>query len=137
MALHDRVTTNESEATELTAGKLAYHNKQDIVVAGSGNYTAGTITVERINDSVIITGHNILSHPSATVSQTAVGLLPTWARPRATVVNVYYMTNSHVSRIILYSNGQFGTNYLNWAGTSVAQSNTSVAPTITYNVDSI
>jgi hypothetical protein len=60
------------------------YRRETIVLDGSGDITTGTIVVEKVFNQVMIAATGNITHTNGVSATTAVGVLPTWARPKNT-----------------------------------------------------
>ena len=105
---------------------------QDINLAGSGNFTGGSIRVSKVGKSVTISYISALTHASLSQPASAVGVIPEWARPEVDQSNTYTNSASAIRRVIISSTGQLTAEHRNYSGTLDAT--TISAPTISYTV---
>jgi hypothetical protein len=102
-----------------------YQNSETINLAGSGDFTAGTLLVERVGNLVSVTQKGDLTHSSTTVADSAAGEVPAWARPNSTTNN----QSRSDTRVNVLSDGTFRINY------DTAQTGETTVSTVSYVVD--
>lgn len=111
--------------------ELVYQNEATINASGSGDFTAGSLKVSRIGNSVTLTVLVNITFPSASRGASASGFLPTWARPEAFRANLYSFQSGTRQRYIeINPNGSLAFEFSD--GSSIADSG--VTASITYTV---
>jgi len=117
-------------------GILTYYNVTTVNLSGSGDFTSGTLKVERINDTVTITSLTTPTFPSDSEPASAINLIPTWARPSSTKTNVTVFSGARIWMLRVNTNGSIAYEVRTWAG---ALSNTTTdagnVTAISYSVE--
>lgn len=101
-----------------------YQNSATLDLASSGDFTAGTLLVERVGNTVTVTQSGDLTHASATSADSASGFIPSWARPSTTANN----QSRGDTRIDSLSDGTFRMSY------DSAQTGETTISSLVYNV---
>jgi len=142
-----RIKINDTDATAYTVyfddfkfGPAAqvqtvYRKSQTIDLTGSGDFTGGEIQVERVGNIVTATVRDSTFSASSSVSS-AIGLLPEWARPSAsldTPTNVFFQDATRVYKIQFDNDGSVKGSFNDWAGSPSATTAINFA-TISYTV---
>lgn len=114
------VTTQYSEIIDLT---------------GSGNFTGGSIKVERVGNIVSIQAITALTFTSSAGPNSAVGILPEWARPDVDSYNLpVYSGSSYILRVRVTPLGGIALFFNNFSGVAAPQTTDGVLSAITYPV---
>lgn len=110
---------------------------QEEVIELGGDFIAGeSVKVVRIGSMVTISSTTgPLSHSSGEFAESALGAIPSWARPLDTIYNVYRVLTS-IYTVYVDEDGVFRTAYRETAspGTGSTKPNSGYPPTISYNV---
>lgn len=110
-----------------------YQKDEEIDVSSSGDFTSGTILVERINRTVTITFLTQLDHASMSTATSASGLIPEWARPNQEKNNTYAV-GATTFQLRSFPDGKIRTIYLDDNGSNTNRTNASELGSITYSV---
>lgn len=125
------------QAGSSRGGILAYYNKEVVDLASSGNFTSGSILVERVNQQVTITAVTNIVFPSDDQPTSASGLIPTWARPTLDAQNACYFSSAALWRMSSNANGSFEFLIRDYAGSASNDTGTnSEGMTMSYSVGS-
>ena len=122
------------DLVEMKAGQVisqvTYQNEAIINLAGSGNFTGGSIKVSRVGNNVTITTPIEITHASLTAPTSASGVIPSWARPQTQVYNAYLANSASgdLRNIIARPDGTVVLVY------DASRTGTGGLPTITYTV---
>lgn len=125
------LTASAAEINAAAVGSVA-----SVTVELGGGFTAGeSVKCSRIGNVVTITGTTgSIAHPSNNSPDSAAEIIPASFRPASTISNVFWHTTAHIALVSITSAGLFRIEYRDWTGTLSAQSQTGVAPTISYAV---
>jgi len=111
--------TAKIDRVQLGPDKLVpslFFRTQLIELASIGGFASGQMRVSRIGNKVTIDGTGGVS-PSADTASTAVGTIPTWARPVATRNNLYNSSDTGTRRVQVTSDGTLTVGAINLDGT--------------------
>lgn len=105
------VSPTIEEAAGGSNGLIPYYNTTTVVL--NNEFTGGnrTVTVERIGNTVTLTGQGVATHSGNSSPDSSSGLLPTWARPSDTVTNLYYLENTNLGMVRVTAAGLVGCTY--------------------------
>lgn len=119
-------TQDLDRAEDGNPGILDYYNEEIIDLAGSGDFTGGKIVVTRVNNVVTITSEDVISYASNSSPNSAVGVIPTWARPQTTIApsNLTTFGGSFVIFVRVDDDGTLGINSRDWSGNNTSLTNT-------------
>jgi len=106
----------------------------DINLAGSGNFTGGSIRVTRVGKQVVINVTATVTHASLSSADSAAGMLPEWARPPISTLNMYHAAAAGIFSINAQPSGVLGFQYFNWSGASLNRTDAGSRGMIAYNV---
>lgn len=123
--------TSGSQFRDNTANEGIFADVQSVTLSSSGNFTGGSIQVERVGKVVTISGD--LTHALSSSPASLGGYIPTWASPTQDVSNVYFSSLIGTSLVNISLTGLFQTEYRDWAGAFRSQTSTS-SITISYTV---
>lgn len=98
---------------------------ENISLASSGDFTTGDIKVSRVGRIVTIETIGTLSFTSDVNPVSGLGILPPWATPTDSRLNLPLMNASNVTYFAARSDGAVEAAFRNWAGT--LQANTATA----------
>lgn len=105
------------------------------IVTANGSFTGGTLRVSKVGNIVTISSNASLTHASANNITSSAGLIPTWARPAATKLNLcYFDGTTYVTRFGVAADGSISTAYVDWAGAAVNRTSVDDRLTISYVV---
>lgn len=93
---------------------------ETISLAGSGNFTAGTLLVSKIGNQVKIEIGDDTTFASNATPASADGIVPEWARPQDLAINVVN-SGSALIRAYISTSGQVTINFKDFSGTNSAQ----------------
>ena len=114
-----------------------YRKSAILDATGSGDFTGGSIQVDRVGNIVTITNVSALTCSSSSSISSATGFLPEWARPIAPVTNTTRPSASFCIEVISKDTGVFQIISYN-PNTGVAVARTSItAHTLSYNVPAL
>lgn len=137
----DGYSLNPGETVRLlnTDTKDTYVAFPDNGISGKVNLDGGfdasaEIRMSRIGNIVTITSDGILSHPSSSSVNSAVGVIPTIYRPDNARANVYHIRSDSVLEVQIFNTGTFNVNYRDWSGAAFAATSTASNVHITYDV---
>jgi len=121
-------------ASDTNSGLLSYYKTETVDISSSGNFSAGNgnLVCERINNTVTITSDAVLSHTNGSSANSASGLIPEDFRPSDTVINIYGLNSTRVTRATIASDGTFGVEYQDWAGGAFSNTTTTWTVSISY-----
>lgn len=108
--------------------------EQVINLAGSGNFTGGSIRVARAGSVVVISAIVPITHAGTSSASSAIGVIPNWARPLIDLENVYRVDGAGSFRVQILSNGTLTLAYRVSGGLTF--NGTGGSPSISYTVDS-
>jgi hypothetical protein len=128
-----RIKINDTDATAYTVyfddfklGPAAqvqtvYRKSQTIDLTGSGDFTGGEIQVERVGNVVTISETATATFASATIPESAAGLIPDWALPATFKNNLYSLSSGLVTEVFVQTDGKLRFEFRDWAGSTSAQ----------------
>lgn len=117
-------------------GLLEYYNREVIGLAGKGDFTGGSVIVERVNKQVTVTIKETITFASSDNPVSGAGALPEWARPGLDVENVAF-ANADADLWVCESraDGSFEMEFRDYAGLGVNRTNISVGLSVSYSVE--
>jgi hypothetical protein len=121
-------------ATADNAGLLTYYKNTTVEL--DNEFTGGTrtCTVERIGNTVTITGQGVATHSANSTPESSAGLIPDWARPDADVENVHSIETGRVNSTVVEADGTISGRYKTWTGTDSNAGSTGKPLSISYTV---
>jgi len=119
---------------QLPQAILLQSRKENIDVTGSNNFTAGSIFIEKNDSKVTITQNELITFSSNATPESAVGLIPAWARPDNNIDNLYSNSGT-LNRVIVESDGTLAFDFTDFAGSAAAKTDSGGFFSITYSVD--
>lgn len=119
-------------------GEATYQNEATISLAGSGDFTGGSIKVSRVGNTVTISNLSNLTFASGSLPASAAGAIPSWARPPIRRWNVYYNGSDEIYALSVIDTGILTLRVVDYAGAAKNVTNQGADFSITYTVaDSI
>jgi hypothetical protein len=120
-------------ATANTQGLVPRYQRETVVLTNSGTSNiSGTLYLERIGNTITITGAGVLTHDSVSVAESAVGVIPAAYQPSNAVST---LIGNNVSGQWLVSVGTTGIvtlSYRNHSGAALDRTSSGSSPNITY-----
>lgn len=96
--------------------QTVYRKSATIDLTGSGNFTAGTIQVERVANSVVIKNLSNITFASNSAPASASGIIPDWARPETDAHNAS-RGSSTIQETQVSSGGTLTLSFRDYSGT--------------------
>jgi hypothetical protein len=129
--------TAKIDRVQLGPDKLVpslFFRTEEIDLASSGDFTAGTLRVSRVGSQVQISIINSLTFSSNNNPASATGVIPEWARPTETKTNIGFHSSSVQRMIDVRSTGQLLFEFRDHSGTLSAQTSSGTGTGVSYSV---
>lgn len=121
-------------ATSSQHGLVPRYQSTTVDVSGSGDFSSGTLYLERIGNTVTIASTTLISHGSDSNVLSDVGLIPSDYTPDLTRTNLYYAeTGGYIARLRVTLDGRVQINYFDFSGSDVSRTSAG-SPSITYPI---
>ena len=124
-----------TQGVDVTAVDGSFYRTQTLDVAGSGDYTVGSVICSRVGNQVVISSTSTLTHSSVNKASSASLFIPAAYRPATTNTYNVYIVSTEIARCAILNDGTMETQYYKWDGTAGTNRIDSFVPiTISYNV---
>ncbi|PCI45882.1 MAG: hypothetical protein COB41_00390 [Proteobacteria bacterium] len=114
-----------------------YQRTEIINLAGSGDFTGGSLSISRVGNIVTVTGVTDPTFASSSNVNSVSGLIPDWALPTVGVINLPTMSVSSVTYMFIHADGALTFQFRNWAGTLSSQTSTTNLVGLSYAVEDL